>query len=69
MAGRKESRYAHLLGGDVQVDEEDPQLEPAAMEVRAENERIGVLEQELQKLRSDFDELRNDLQKFKREFE
>jgi uncharacterized protein YceH (UPF0502 family) len=69
MAGRKESRYAHLLGGDVQVDEEDPQLEPAAMEVRAENERIGVLEQELQKLRSDFDELRNDLQKFKKEFE
>ena len=69
MAGRKESRYAHLLGGDVQVEEELPQPEPAALEVRAENERIGALEQELQKLRSEFDELGAEFQKFKSEFE
>lgn len=69
MAGRKESRYAHLLGGDVQVDEELPQPEPAALEVRAENERIAALEQELQKLRSEFDELQEDFQKFKKEFD
>ena len=69
LAGRKEPRYTHLFGGEVPVEEELPQLESAALEVRAENERIAALEQELQKLRSDFDELRDDLQKFKREFE
>ena len=68
-AGRKESRYAHLLGGDIQVDETIPQPEPAVLEVRAENERIGALEQELHQLRSEFDELRADFQKFRREFE
>ena len=69
MAGRKESRYAHMLNGDVQVEEELPQPEPAAMEVRAENERIEALEQELQQLRNEFNELLADFQKFKREFE
>jgi len=69
MAGRKESRYAHLLNGDVHVEEELPQPEPAALEVRAENERFGALEQELQKLRNEFNELLADFQKFKSEFE
>ena len=69
MAGRKESRYAHMLNGDVQVEEELPQPEPAALEVKAENERLGALEQELQQLRSEFNELLTDFQKFKKEFE
>ncbi|MDX2433856.1 MAG: YceH family protein [Desulfobacterales bacterium] len=62
MAGRKESRYAHLLAGEVQVEEAAPRLEPAAIIVRAENERITALEEEVQRLRQEFD-------KFKREFE
>ena len=62
MAGRKESRYAHLLAGEVQVEEAAPRLEPAAIVVRAENERIIALEEEVQRLRQEFD-------KFKREFE
>ncbi|MDH3390957.1 MAG: YceH family protein [Desulfobulbaceae bacterium] len=62
MAGRKESRYAHLLAGEVQVEEAAPRLEPASIVVRAENERISALEEEVQRLRQEFD-------KFKREFE
>ena len=62
MAGRKESRYAHLLAGEVQVEEAAPRLEHAAIVVRAENERITALEEEVQRLRQEFD-------KFKREFE
>jgi uncharacterized protein YceH (UPF0502 family) len=69
MAGRKESRYAHLLAGEVQVEETTPRLEPAAIVVQAENERIATLEGELQKLREDFDTLQNEFEKFKREFE
>ena len=42
---------------------------PAALEVRAENERLGTLEQELHQLRNEFDKLLDDFQKFKKEFE
>ena len=62
MAGRKESRYAHLLAGEVEVEEAAPKPEPATVIVRAENERIAALEEELQKLRQDFEA-------FKKQFE
>jgi uncharacterized protein YceH (UPF0502 family) len=69
MAGRKESRYAHLLAGDVQVEEAAPRLESAAIVVRAENERIADLEEEVQRLRQEFDTLQSEFEKFKKEFE
>jgi uncharacterized protein YceH (UPF0502 family) len=69
MAGRKESRYAHLLAGDVKVEEAAPRPEPAAIVVRAENERIASLEEEVQGLRQEFDTLQSEFEKFKKEFE
>jgi uncharacterized protein YceH (UPF0502 family) len=69
MAGRKESRFAHLLAGDVQVEEMPPRPEPAAIVVRAENERIAALEEEVQRLRQEFDTLQSEFEKFKKEFE
>lgn len=69
MAGRKESRYAHLLSGDVQLEERTPGPEPATVIIRAENERIASLEEELQKLRQDFNGLQAEFEKFKKEFE
>ena len=69
MAGRKESRYAHSLAGDVQVEEMPPSPEPAAIVVRAENERIAALEEEIQKLRQEFDTLQSEFKKFIKEFE
>ena len=69
MAGRKESRYAHLLAGDVQVEEAAPRLESAAIVVRAENERIEALEEEVQRLRQEFDTLQTEFEKFRKEFE
>lgn len=69
MAGRKESRYAHLLAGDVQVEEAAPRLESAAIVVQAENERIAALEEEVQRLRQEFDTLQSDFEKFRKEFE
>ena len=62
LAGRKESRYAHLLAGDVLVEEVAAGPEPAAIIVRAENERITALEEEVQRLRHEFE-------KFKKEFD
>jgi hypothetical protein len=69
MAGRKESRFAHLLAGEVQIIPEAPQPEPAAIIVQAENERITALEQELRRLRHEFDSLLAAFEKFRREFE
>ena len=69
MAGRKESRYAHLLAGPVELEQQTPAPEPAVLAVRAENERITLLEEELQKLRQDFDALQAEFMAFKKEFE
>ena len=69
MAGYKESRYAHLLAGEVQAEEATPKPEPAAVIVRAENTRITALEEELQKLKEDFYTLQAEFEKFKKEFE
>ena len=69
MPGRKESRYAHMLAGNVTIEEEVPRPEPAAIVVRAENERIATLEEKVQGLRQEFDDLQDKFTKFKKEFE
>ncbi len=69
MAGRKEPRYAHLLSGEVNIEAVSPAPEPATITVRAENERIAALEEELQQLRHDFNALQAEFEKFRREFE
>ena len=69
MAGRKEPRYAHLLSGEVNIEAVSPGPEPATIAVRAENERIAALEEELQQLRQDFNALQAEFDKFRREFE
>ena len=72
--GTKESRYAHLLGGEVKIEKIDeqtvaPRLEPAALEVRAENERIARLEEEIEALRLELGELKQQFLEFKKQFE
>jgi uncharacterized protein YceH (UPF0502 family) len=69
LAGRKESRYSHLLAGEVEIEAEAPKPEKAAIIVRAENERIAALEEELQKLREDLTVLQSAFSTFKKEFE
>jgi uncharacterized protein YceH (UPF0502 family) len=69
--GTKESRYAHLLAGEVQVEERETtaRLEPATIEVRQENERLNRLEAELLQVRSDLSELTRQFLEFKKQFE
>ncbi len=69
--GTKESRYAHLLAGEVQVEEREvaPRLEPVTLEVRQENERIAKLEEELAQVRSELAELKQQFVDFKKQFE
>lgn len=69
--GTKESRYAHLLAGQVQVEEREvmPRLEPATLEVRQENERIAKLEEELAQVRGELEDLKQQFTDFKKQFE
>lgn len=70
-AGMKEPRYAHLLSGEVQVEEHEaaPRLEPAALEVRAENERMAKLEEVIESLRQELAELKQQFLDFRKQFE
>jgi len=69
--GTKESRYAHLLSGEVQIEEHEVALriEPAVIEVRQENEKIAKLEEELAQVRIDLSELKQQFVDFKKQFE
>jgi uncharacterized protein len=69
--GTKESRYAHLLAGEVQLEEREaaPRLDPAAVEVQLENEKLSRIEQEVAALRQQFDELKQQFIDFKKQFE
>jgi len=69
MAGRKEPRYAHIFAGDVEIGTDAPAPEPAAIIVRAENERIAALEEEIHRLRHEFDKLQSAFETFRKEFE
>ena len=72
-SGQKESRYAHLLGGEVQVAETEsetpPHREAATKEVRVEMERMSRLEDELKMMRAELAELREGFAEFKKQFE
>jgi hypothetical protein len=70
--GRKESRYAHLLGGEVQVAEAEdatPQVGRATLEVRAESEKFARLEEELKSVRAELSALQEQFREFKKQFE
>lgn len=56
-SGSRESRYAHLLSGDVEVAEETPAASPVARAAGVD-ERIDALERDLAGLRREFDDFR-----------
>lgn len=68
--GQKEQRYMHLLSGVPDISEIVPQApaEPAALRVRAENEKITRLEEEINLLRTEIEELKKAFSEFKSQF-
>ena len=67
--GTKESRYAHLLAGDV-VEEEAPGQAGAALERNPANaERIAWLEDEVADLRREVAGVKDQLERFRKQFE
>lgn len=66
--GRKETRYAHLLCGDIDL-EADAFPDPIARDLQAENERLAALEQEVETLREEIDALKQAFLAFREQFE
>jgi uncharacterized protein len=67
--GTKESRYAHLLAGNVVVVEESSQVVAPVGPNTADAERIARLEEEVAELRREFSEIRDQLERFRKQFE
>ena len=67
--GTKESRYVHLLGGDLVVAE-TPVQPSAGVERRSEDaERIARLEEEVAELQREVSEVKDQLERFRKQFE
>jgi uncharacterized protein len=64
--GTKEARVAHLLSGPVEDQPVAPRLEQATVEVNSENQRIAKLEEEVQALRQELMDLREQFIEFKK---
>jgi uncharacterized protein YceH (UPF0502 family) len=67
--GTKESRYAHLLSGDVQGWEPPAVSSPTVGDTVADAGRITRLEGEVAELRREVEELKLQLESFKKQFE
>ncbi|NNE65335.1 MAG: YceH family protein [Pyrinomonadaceae bacterium] len=61
--GQKESRYAHLLCGEVEVTEQKAPI------VRTVSRGSDELSEKLDKLRADFDQLKEEFEQFKSQFD
>jgi uncharacterized protein len=66
--GTKESRYAHLLGGDV-VEVEMAVASAADGRNPADAERIARLEEEVAELRRDVSGVKDQMERFRKQFE
>jgi uncharacterized protein YceH (UPF0502 family) len=68
-AGQKEARFAHLLAGEVHVDESATVETSTPRGARVDGERVARLEEEVGALRRELSELKGQFAEFKRQFE
>jgi len=67
--GTKESRYAHLLSGDVVEADAPGRICLTAERSTADTDRIARLEDEVTELRKEFSEMRDQMERFRKQFE
>jgi uncharacterized protein len=67
--GAKESRYGHLLGGEINLARDDSAFGAASAPAASSGSRVGQLEQEVAALRSEVDDLRAQFAAFRQQFE
>jgi uncharacterized protein len=67
--GTKESRYAHLLSGDVVEADVPGRISMTTERSTADMDRIARLEDEVTELRKEFSEIRDQMERFRKQFE
>ena len=67
--GTKESRYAHLLSGDVVEADAPGRISMTTERSTADTERIARLEDEVTELRKEFSEIKDQMERFRKQFE
>lgn len=67
--GTKESRYAHLLSGEMEGWEAPPEVSAGSRANSNNDERIARLESEVADLRRELAELKQQMESFRRQFE
>jgi uncharacterized protein len=67
--GTKETRYAHLLSGDVVQAEPEPREEREVESGFVDGERVKKLEEEIAGLRNEIAEMRQQFAVFRKQFE
>lgn len=67
--GTKETRYAHLLSGDVVQAEPDPSKHAPSEEASLDGERVRKLEEEIAAVKSEIAELKEQFAQFRKQFE
>jgi uncharacterized protein len=67
--GQKEARFAHLLSGDVKMEDLSPAREKPAALAKDPDERIGKLEREIESLRSELTAFRETFDEFRKQFD
>jgi uncharacterized protein YceH (UPF0502 family) len=67
--GTKESRYAHLLAGDVVEAEAPEKIGAPAERSSADAARIARLEEEVAELRRELGEVKDQMERFRKQFE
>jgi uncharacterized protein len=67
--GTKESRYMHLLAGDVEPAAATPTREPSPIASRQNTDKVSRLESEVAELRKDIADLKQQVAAFRKQFE
>jgi uncharacterized protein YceH (UPF0502 family) len=67
--GSRESRFAHLLGGPVEMEQREipPHQATSVQKTQAGNDKIAKMEEEIASLRQELSELKQQFAEFKRE--
>lgn len=70
-SGCKDCRYTHLFAGEIELNEKDMEFppEPAVLELQAENERIAKLEEDVENLKNQLLQIKEEFSAFKQQFE
>src|SRR5207237_207267 len=70
LPGQKDARFAHLLSGEVDVEQlAEEQTSARAMRRSSDSERIEKLEEQVETLTTDVEDLRQQFEQFKKQFE